>query len=246
MRMENLWKLSAKTACAVLLSKSAMNFIPNIGLFFFLICINVSASSCDFDDFPVPRGMDVYPILDNVIQNNRAILAKGFVAPSHSVEDLQEYYKRRWDDRVLFTLYNSWKQIVTLRDDCLYTVQIGEQPDGALHGRLIMSPAPTGPVGNLGEGLVLPRGAEVVSDTRMDDGPKRGRVAIISARDKSARGLGNFYKSKLAHRGWNLEQEFSEGGSVGLIFRKGLDTTNIVITQAIDGAQVVLQEEIVK
>ncbi len=93
----------------------------------------------------------------------------------------------------------------------------------------------------LGVGVTKPADALVVSDMLTDDGPKKGRVTIITS-DQSVSELASFYRTEMAMDNWSLEQNFSQQGGTVLVFRKGVDENNIVIMPAGDATQILINE----
>ena len=204
-----------------------------------------SALACDFDDFPMPTDMETYPILDNVVHNNRVIIARGYTTDL-TKDRLQKFYTRQWDNRVLMNKFGPWDQIFTLRDDCLFTVQMGNGTDEGTQGRLVITPAPTGAIGAVGEGLMVPPDSQVVTDTVMDDGPKVGRFSTIVSGMHPA-GVERFYKAALSTSGWRLQNDWSDRDRRVMVFKDGLTLMNIVVSASPDGgSNIVLNTEKVK
>ena len=93
----------------------------------------------------------------------------------------------------------------------------------------------------------MPSDTIVVTDTQTEDGPKRGRVSILTS-TKSVRELSGFYKARLTRSGWAAERDFEEEGVVVLVFRKGLDSSSIVISPTSDPnyTQILINSEEIK
>jgi len=134
----------------------------------------------------------------------------------------------------------AWQQISTLTKKCLMTVQYAEMPGAGTFGRLVISNVPqikSG--GEIAADLRLPPDTFVVSDTKTDDGPKKGRVTLLTS-EGSVDQVAHFYRGQMQTFGWSIENDFREQGHVVLVFRKRLDESNIVITPAGDATQILI------
>ncbi|MDO6748348.1 hypothetical protein [Gilvimarinus sp. 1_MG-2023] len=184
--------------------------------------------------------MRVSGLMDNAQYNSRPMTVRSFSA-NVSGEDLASFYRRRWKDAYSESRFGPWQQIGTLEDECFFTVQYGDTGGNAF-GRLLISEVPTEGAGApLGQGVIKPSGGTVVSDLLTDDGPKKGRVTVITS-EQSVPEVASFYQTEMTTDGWGLDQRFAEGGGVVLVFRKGLDENNIVIMPAGDATQILVNE----
>lgn len=215
----------------------------------FLLCkvnhAHAFFSGCDYDDFPVMDEMSVFSLIENSVQNNRPLRVRGFTADVNR-EQVINYYHREWDGEVDDSTYGQWDQISTLNDDCMMTVQVARVAGGTTEGRLVISNVPTAAANEaVGADLVKPVGATVVSDLRTEDAHKNGRVAVITAEGSPVE-VARFYLSQMINKGWGLERRFEEGGGMVLVFRRGLDSTNILLLKSLSGTQVLINEELVE
>ncbi|UTF59440.1 hypothetical protein [Gilvimarinus sp. DA14] len=200
----------------------------------------VAFADCDFSDFPTMAEMKVSALMDNAQYNNRPLGVRSFSA-SVSADSVLGFYQRRWRDRSVQSTFGPWQQIGTMEDECFFTVQYGGAGENSF-GRLLISRVPEADIESaLGEGVVKPADALVVSDMLTDDGPKKGRVTIITS-EQSVSELVSFYRTEMAMDNWSLEQNFSQQGGTVLVFRKGIDENNIVIMPAGDASQILINE----
>lgn len=197
-------------------------------------------ADCGFDDFPVMPEMKVSALMDDAQYNNRPLGVRSFSAEV-SADSVLSFYQRRWRDRSVQSAFGPWQQVGTMEDDCFFTVQYGSAGDNSF-GRLLISKVPEAEGdAPLGVGVTKPADALVVSDMLTDDGPKKGRVTIITS-DQSVSELASFYRTEMAMDNWSLEQNFSQQGGTVLVFRKGVDENNIVIMPAGDATQILINE----
>ncbi len=197
-------------------------------------------ADCDFSDFPTMTEMQVSSLMDNAQYNNRPMAVRSFTVNT-SADAVAGFYRRNWKDRYSESAFGPWQQIGTLEDECFFTVQYGGAGDNAF-GRLLIAKVPkSDSAGALGVGVVKPGGAMVVSDLLTSDGPKAGRVTIITS-DQSVSELVNFYRTEMAGDNWSLEQSFNQAAGAVLVFRKGINENNIVIMPAGDATQILINE----
>lgn len=199
------------------------------------------SARCDFDDFPVMDEMRVQVVMDNASYNNRPLMVRSYYADTGS-KNVIAHYHRLWKDRYDDTAFGIWHQVTTLTDECMMTVQVASETDNTSHGRLVISNPPTGnPRAELGEGVPAPAESVVVSDLLTDDGPKQGRVTMLTSSLSTSEVL-EFYLSEMPRKGWSLERNFREGQHAVLVFKKGLDLSNILVTPAGDMSQILVNE----
>lgn len=203
-------------------------------------CAAATNADCDFSDFPTMSEMKVSSLMDNAQYNNRPMGVRSFTVNA-SADAVAGFYRRSWSDRYSESEFGPWQQIGTLEDECFFTVQYGGAGDNAF-GRLLISKVPEGDSGgSLGVGVVTPGDGVVVSDLLTDDGPKAGRVTIISS-EQSVSELVSFYLSEMAGDNWSLEQNFNQAAGAVLVFRKGINENNIVIMPAGNATQILINE----
>lgn len=203
----------------------------------------VNASPCSFDDFPTMDEMSMFPVLDNAVHNNRPMMVKGFTAEV-KMEKVIDYYHKKWRGRSSDSVYAQWNQVSILTDECLMTVQVASNGDNS-QGRLVISNVPTVSANAaMGEGVIKPSDANVISDLVTNDGPKNGRVTLL-ATGGSPSEVAKFYQSSLSSWGWKQQQNFSKDGSRVLIFRKGLNVMNILLVPTPEFTQVLINSEMV-
>ncbi|OUR70952.1 hypothetical protein A9Q78_11440 [Methylophaga sp. 41_12_T18] len=207
---------------------------------------SLAQANCDFDDFPVMDEMQVQSVMDDANYNNRPMMVRSFYADV-SYQSVVNHYHKRWDKRYDDTAFGIWHQITTMTDDCMMTVQVTPQTDSDSHGRLIISNPPTiASTEPLGGDVIAPSDAIVVSDLTTNDGPKLGRITMLASSD-SVSEVASFYQSEMVNKGWVSDRDFSEDGAKVLVFRNGLNVSNIVLIPAGDGTtQILINEETVK
>lgn len=226
----------------VLLKKLKMNRVCVILLSCFG-AVTLAHADCNFDDFPLMPDMRVQTVMDNAVYNDRPIMVRNFNVDV-SAEQVVRYYRQEWKDASADSALGVWRQISTLTKDCLMTVQYSEVPGAGAFGRLVISNEPKShldPGGALASDLRLPSGTFVVSDMKTEDGPKKGRVTILTS-EGSVDQVAHFYRAQKLGDGWAIENEFREQGSAVLEFRKRLDESNIVITPAGEATQILINE----
>lgn len=224
-----------------LLSNHLLNNFCRLLLSAFMVFTYRAYADCNFDDFPVMADMRVQVVMDNVVYNDRPMMVRNFNV-EQSAEQVVNYYRRQWRDASVDSQVGAWRQISTLTKKCLMTVQYAEMPGAGTFGRLVISNIPNlNATGQLGTDLKLPSGTIVVSDTRMEDGPKKGRVTLLTS-EGTVDQVVHFYRSQKLSDGWGLENEFREQGHAVLVFRKRLNESNIVITPAGDATQILINE----
>jgi hypothetical protein len=198
---------------------------------------------CELDDFPRMDEMKLFSVLDDAIHNNRPMMVQGFIA-DHSMDAVIDYYHRKWKGRFNDSAYAQWYQVSTLTDDCLMTVQVAAHDDGS-QGRLVISNVPTVSSDTpMGEGVLKPTDANVVSDLATVDGPKSGRVTLLAV-GESPTEVAQFYRSNLAASGWQQQQDFRKDQAHVLVFRQGLNVMNILIMPSPEVTQVLINSETV-
>lgn len=224
-----------------LLSNHLLNIFCRLLLSALMVFTYRAYADCNFDDFPVMADMRVQVVMDNVVYNDRPMMVRNFNV-EQSAEQVVNYYRRQWRDASVDSQVGAWRQISTLTKKCLMTVQYAEMPGAGTFGRLVISNIPNlNATGQLGTDLKLPSGTIVVSDTRMEDGPKKGRVTLLTS-EGTVDQVVHFYRSQMLSDGWGLENEFREQGHAVLVFRKRLNESNIVITPAGDATQILINE----
>jgi len=202
-------------------------------------------ANCDFDDFPIMDEMSVQGVMDDANYNNRPMSVRSFVADA-TYQQVVNYYHKVWDKRYDDTAFGIWHQITTLTKKCMMTVQLAGKGGSPSSGRLIISNPPTANANNeVGEDILAPADSDVVSDLVTSDGPKKGRVTMLSA-GGSTSDVASFYQSEMQNKGWSIDRNFVEGDARVIVFRKGLDISNIVILPAGNMTQVLINEETIK
>jgi len=204
-------------------------------------------ANCDFDDFPIMDEMNLQDVMGDANYNNRPMMVQNFIADDASYHDVVDYYHKVWDELYDDTAFGMWHQITTMTDKCLMTVQVAAQNNSTPSvGRLIISNPPTvNETESVGADVLSPPESVVVSDLATNDGPKKGRVTMLSTAESTS-DVANFYLNEMQNKGWSIDRKFNEGESRVLVFRKGLDSSNILIIPAGDMTQVLINEEIIK
>lgn len=195
---------------------------------------------CDFTDFPTMAEMKISVLMDDANYNNRPIMARSFSANT-TAGSLVSFYQRAWKDRSAESVFGPWQQISTVEDNCLFTVQYGEAGEGVF-GRLLISVAPGADADvPMGEGVIKPGDAQVVSDLKTRDGHKNGRVTVITS-ERSVSELMTFYRTEMLMDGWSLDNNFAEQGRSVMTFRRRADEVHVLITPAGEASQILINE----
>ena len=212
----------------------------------FIVFFSLSAhANCDFDDFPIMDEMNVQIVMGDAHYNNRPMSVRSFVADA-SYQQVVSYYHKVWDKRYDDTAFGIWHQITTITKKCMMTVQLAGKKSQPSSGRLIISNPPTARANdNVGEGIIAPSDSDVVSDLVSNDGPKRGRITMLSTGGSTSE-VAAFYQSEMQNMGWSIDRTFVEGDARVIVFRKGLNVSNIVILPAGNMTQVLINEELIK
>jgi hypothetical protein len=210
----------------------------------FLAVAPLVEADCDFSDFPKMWGMKLHSVLDNSQHNNRPMMVKGFTVDSE-VDEVVDFYHRKWKGRFDDSTIGPWYQVSTLTASCMMTVQIASMDDSA-QGRLVISNVPTAdPGAEIGEGLIAPSDAVVVSDLLTQDGIKDGRLSLLASADSPSE-VSAFYQSAMSAAGWLSDHSFAEGDARVLVFRKGLNVMNVLIMPTPQVTQILINEETVR
>ncbi len=201
---------------------------------------------CDFDDFPIMDDMYVQSIMEDAVYNDRPMMVRSFTADA-SYHEIVNHYHRIWDKRYDDTAVGIWHQITTMTPECMMTVQVTDVSASPTNGRLIISNPPSGSARkSVGDDILAPPDSHVVSDLSTVDGPKQGRVTMLTS-NESTRDVAGFYQSEMRSTGWTLDSQFSEQDALVLVFKKGVDTSNIVIVPTSEGrTQILINEERIK
>ncbi len=216
------------------------NSVRLIFLALYFVALSAHAN-CDFDDFPTMPDMRVQIVMDNVLYNDKPMMVRNF-SSEQAAEQVAGYYRQQWRNAAVDSQMGAWRQVSTLTKKCLMTVQYAEVPGAGTFGRLVISNVPnTKPGQELAADLRLPASSFVVSDMRTEDGPKKGRVTLITS-DSSVDQAAQFYRGYMQGEGWALENDFREQGHAVLVFRKRLNESNIVITPAGDATQILINQ----
>jgi hypothetical protein len=211
----------------------------------FLLASSILAeANCDFSDFPKMWGMKLHSVIDNSQYNNRPMMVKGFTVDSE-LEEVIDFYHRKWKGRFDDSTIGPWYQVSTLTAECMMTVQVASMDDSA-QGRLVISNIPTAdPSAEMGEGLIAPSDAVVVSDLITQDGIKEGRLSLLASADSPAE-VSTFYQSAMSAAGWISDHSFAEGNTRVLVFLKGLNVMNVLIMPTPQVTQILINEETVR
>lgn len=206
-----------------------------------LLLAPVTQAACDLDDFPVMSDMKVYPILANAIHNNNPMMIQGFVSEDSAGEVIGHYHGQ-WEGRFVDSVFGKWNQVSTMTDECFMTLQVAPAGQGS-QGRMVVSNPPTIDAGTpLGEGVMKPADAIVVSDLITEDGPKHGRVSLLAC-SGSPDEVADYYRSNMASAGWRLQHDYKNGEAQVLVFRDGMSRSNVLIIPAGTVTQVLINSE---
>jgi hypothetical protein len=199
-------------------------------------------AACDIDEFPVMPEMRTFVLMDKAQYNSETLSVLGFDAdvPSHQ---LVNHYQRLWAGSEVLSDIGQWLQISTITKNCILTVQYRANGADKTTGRLVAS-APIQSLGQQqGEGMPIPPEGIVISDLTTQDGPKTGRLLIISSED-AVIDVASYYRTKMQGGRWLLEREFEEQGASVQLYRDGLDEFNLVIIPTGNGMSQILINEV--
>ncbi len=204
----------------------------------FAMFTQFAVANCDFSDFPTMPDMRMSSLLGDATYNARPIMIRSFSADSSAAE-LISYYKRVWRDAFSESVAGQWQQISTLEGECFFTVQYSDMDGDSTFGRLVLSNLPEGGSGMLGEGVIKSGDTTVVSDLITKDGPKSGRVTVLTSANSVSEEV-SFYQTQMDAKGWRAQSKFNEAGGAVLVYRKGVDESNIIIMPAGEGTQILV------
>ncbi len=196
------------------------------------------AASCDIETFPIMAEMRTYHLMNDANYNGEMMSVKGFDADISAAE-VRRYYERQWSGREAHSVMGQWQQISTMTRRCILTVQYQSSGTGTTMGRLIASKPPESRLQNMGKGVPIPQGGIVISDLETQDGPKSGRLVMISS-GESAVDIVDFYHAEMQGTRWLLERKFEEQGAFVMLFRDGVDEFNLVIIPTGNGMSQIL------
>jgi hypothetical protein len=199
-------------------------------------------ASCELDEFPVMDEMRTYTVMENANYNGELMSVIGFEADLSSSE-VRRYYQRYWSGSEVQSELGQWQQISTVTRHCILTVQYQASGSGKTAGRLIASKPPQSQQQDMGKGLPVPNDGIVISDLDTQDGPKSGRLVMISS-EASAIDIVDFYRAELQGTRWLLERQFEDQGASVMLFRDGLDEMNVVVIPTGNGMSQILINEI--
>lgn len=204
-------------------------------------------ANCDFDDFPIMDEMTLQDVMGDANYNNRPMMVQNFIADDASYHDVVDYYHQVWDKLHDDTAFGMWHQITTMTNECMMTVQVAAQNNSTPSvGRLVISNPPAAVENDdIGLDVLAPPDSVIVSDLITDDGPKQGRITMLATAESSS-DVASFYLNEMQNAAWSLDREFNEQESRVLVFRKGLDISNILIIPAGEMTQVLINEETIK
>ena len=199
-------------------------------------------SECDFTQFPLMDDMSITDMGGQSVWNNRPMMIKGFTSEA-SLSRVKAFYHRVWEDRYDDSVFTIWQQITTITDDCMMTVQVAEQDfGGGSFGRLIISnPSRVSAGTPIGAGVFRPMNARVVTDMESKDGYKNGRVSLLTSTD-TVDEVVEFDAKEMPRKGWALERAFQEGGGRVLIFRKEVSEFNVLVMEASEVTQILINQ----
>lgn len=204
-----------------------------------LTCLGAQAD-CDYDDFPRMDGMLVSSIGGNVQWNHMPLAGRSFRVPA-SVEQVQAFYGREWAQAVDFTEFDGWQQILHINERCMMMVQVRRQNERFSYGRMLLTNPPEGGAGEqeLGAGMPVPLGAQVISDMRSDDDIREGRMVLLLGEDDMDTTRA-WYEAELLSQGWQLEARSNQANSIVLDFAKGREIMTVGLLRAQGRTQILV------
>lgn len=197
-------------------------------------------ADCDYDDFPRMDRMLVSSLGNNVQWNHQTLDGQTFRVPA-SVDEVKSFYGRKWEDAVDYSEFNGWEQIFHLNEDCMMLVQVKRQNERFSYGRILLTNPPAKNVGEiqLGQGMPVPPGAEVISDMKSDDKIRAGRMVLLRVED-NLHSTNAWYETELASKGWSLEQRSQQANGVVLSYSKGRELLSVALLRHQDQTQVLV------
>lgn len=218
-----------------------MNRLPKVALTIVLLSVSLAAqASCDYDDFPQMDGMLVASLGNNVQWNNMPLAGRNFRVPA-SLEQVKSFYERAWKDQVDYTEFDGWEQILHINERCMMMVQVKSRDGQFSFGRLMLTnpPAKHAAGSQLGAGMPVPHGAQVISDMRSDDEIRKGRMVLLLGED-NLENTRSWYESELLRQGWQLEDRSDQGNAFVLNFAKGRELMGVGLLRIEDGRTQIL------
>lgn len=218
-----------------------MPFLRHLSLPLALALSSVGArADCDYDDFPRMDRMLVSSLGSGVQWNHLPMNGQTFRVPA-SVDEVKGFYGRQWEEAVDYSEFNGWEQIFHLNEDCMMLVQVKRQNDRFSYGRFLLTNPPARNAGEiqLGSGMPVPPGAQVISDMKSDDKIREGRLVLLRVED-NLHATNAWYETELARQGWSLEQRSRQANGVVLNYSKGRELMSVGLLRHQDQTQVLV------
>ncbi|MFT5033508.1 MAG: hypothetical protein ACI89D_000681 [Bermanella sp.] len=206
-----------------------------------LLCSSFLQASCDFDDFPIPAGIEPQWFMQGIVYNGVTLNVKTFNDEGRQ-SSVQNFYRKRWDKEYGESEIDEWHQFIHLEDGCLYQVQSAQAGD-RVYGRLTLTPLDGDedkPV--LGAGIDMPVDTMTVMDMRSDDDYKKGR-SVVMANSRSAHENMAFFRSSMLRQGWHIEMEQRLAEGMALVVKKRGDRVSVVISESENQTQIFYNAE---
>lgn len=197
-------------------------------------------ADCDYDDFPRMEGMLVSSLGSNVEWNHMPLAGRSFRV-SASLEQVRTFYSREWQDAVDISEFNGWEQILHINKHCMMMLQVKAQNDRYSYGRMLLTNPPAKDAGSieLGSGMPVPHGAQVISDMRSDDDIRQGRMVLMLG-EEDLRSTQSWYQAELQSQGWTLEARSEQPNATVLNYAKGREIMTVGLLRAQGRTQILL------
>ncbi|MEM9174054.1 MAG: hypothetical protein AAGC67_02380 [Myxococcota bacterium] len=212
-----------------------------------------SLAEAGLPSFPAPPGADVVDVSSGMNLNGANVSIRRFETDD-TVEEVTDYYKRRWsrgpDGELGYreALTDVWYVLSHLDGEHLLALQIQPASDGGSWGYLSVSDLPEqilGEGGKKGRAPAFPSmaGSVVLDDQGSKDPGKKGRVLALS-NDFSPTGNATFYRDHYRALGWKSDMDVASEAGHALTYSTRGKTVRIVIQGTEEGGSVVVANEV--
>lgn len=198
------------------------------------------ASLLGWPEPSLPPETQAEPVARRIVFNGLDMRARVFHS-SQGVQDVVDYYRRTWHDRVVVNQVGDATVIGHRDGDYFVTVQVSADGSGSKGDIGIVDVASAPKRLELGKGLPRPMGSKVFNDIAYPDDPVPARtVAMRNA--LSPQQNTTFFRERLAGEGWKpaADGRCTDDGCV-LSYARGEDRMTLVVARAGAGqSQVVI------
>jgi hypothetical protein len=203
--------------------------------------VSLVAASCDFDEFPMPDGVEPQWLMSNVVYNGVSLSVKIFQSETR-LSSVREFYQRRWEGEYTESRIDEWLQIIHLEDGCIFQVQLGSSDTGS-YGRLIMTPLDgENKRPPLGSGIDMPVDTLTLIDMSSVDDYKNSRTVVMSNARSGTENM-TFFRTSMLRQGWVIEMQEHVAEGYVLTVKKKADRISIIITEQPNTTQILYNVE---